>query len=345
MGAFIVRRVLLAAFSSLVISFLSFVVIQLPPGDYADYFAKAEQNRTAIVTSGLEMCCSDEQIEEFREQLGLNQPFLKQYWDWISAMVLRADFGHAQSVGLASQTRPVREIIIEKLPVTVALGMFTVLITWTLAIPIGIYSAVRQHSIGDYAFTFLGFTGLAVPDFLLGLVLLYVFFAFFDQSVGGLFSADYLDAPWSLARVLDLLSHLIIPGIVLGTSGAAGLIRIMRNNLLDELGKPYVVTARAKGMVNWRAIAKYPVRIAFNPFVSTIGYMLPALVGGSVIVSVVLSLPTIGPVLLEALRVEDFQMAGTIILLLGVLTVVGVLISDLLLIVVDPRIKLTGLGK
>ena len=344
MGAYIVRRVLLAAFSCLVISFVSFVVVQLPPGDYADYFAQAEQNRTAILSSGLETCCTKEQIEEFREQLGLNQPFLKQYWDWISAMILRADFGDTQ-FGLAALTRPVREIIIERLPVTIALGMFTILITWTLAIPIGIYSAVRQHSIGDYAFTFLGFTGLAVPDFLLGLVLLYVFFAFFDQSVGGLFSADYLEAPWNLARVLDLLNHMIIPAIVLGTSGAAGLIRIMRNNLLDELGKPYVVTARAKGMVNWRLIAKYPVRIAFNPFVSTIGNMLPALVGGSVIVSVVLGLPTIGPVLLDALRLENFQLGGTIILLLGVLTIVGVLISDLLLIVVDPRIKLTGHGR
>ena len=216
------------------------------------------------------------------------------------------------------------------------------LITWSFAIPVGIYSAVRQHSIGDYTFTFLGFTGLAVPDFLLGLVLMYIAFAYFDHSVGGLFSGDYIYAPWSVGRVIDMLQHLIIPGIVLGTSGTAGLIRIMRNNLLDELGKPYVVTARSKGLVNWKLIVKYPVRVAINPFVSGIGSMLPALVGGSVIVSVVLSLPTLGPALLNALEKEDAETAGTIILLLGALTVVGTLISDLLLVVVDPRIKLTG---
>ena len=191
-------------------------------------------------------------------------------------------------------------------------------------------------------FTLLGFTGLAVPDFLLALVLMYIFFAYFNQSVGGLFSGVYEVAPWSVGKVLDLLQHMIIPAIVMGTSGTAGLIRIMRNNLLDELDKPYVTTARAKGMVNWRVVAKYPVRIAINPFASSIGYMLPALVGGSVIVSIVLSLPTLGPILLEAMQLEDPYTAGAIILMLGALTVVGVLISDLLLILVDPRIRLTG---
>ena len=335
MGAYIVRRIFLAVFTSLVISFLAFVIIQLPPGDYVDYYAQSHYAERYLSGS----CCSEEQKEALREQFGLDQPWAKQYWDWISAIVFRADFGDYL---FQEHKLPVRELIAEKLPVTVALMSFTIVVTWVLAIPIGIYSAIRHHSIGDYAFTFLGFTGLAVPDFLLGLVLLYIFFAFFDQSVGGLFSGNYVDVPWSFGRVLDLLSHMIIPAIVLGTSGTAALIRIMRNNLLDELQKPYVVTARSKGMANWRLVAKYPVRIAFNPFVSTIGTMFPALVGGSVIVSVVLSLPTIGPVLLNALRVEDHQLAGTIILMLGVLTVVGVLVSDLLLVIVDPRIKLTG---
>ena len=193
-------------------------------------------------------------------------------------------------------------MIQKRLPLTIGLAAATLLMTWVFAIPIGIYSAVRQHSIGDYTFTFLGFTGLAVPDFLLGLVLMYLFLAHFNQSVGGIFSGEYQFAPWSVGKVLDLLQHMIIPAIVLGTAGTAGLIRIMRNNLLDEPNKPYVVTARAKGQVEWKLVAKYPVRVAINPFISGIGSMLPALVGGSVIVSIVLSLPTLGPVMLEALQ-------------------------------------------
>ena len=342
MDAYIVRRIFLALFSSLIISVLSFVIIQLPEGDYADFWVENYRYPDGVV-------CTEESMEgckeRFREEHGLNQPLVKQYWDWISGIVFRADFG--DSLIRRGNRTPVAELIAERLPVTIALMSFTIFLTWTLAIPIGIYSAVRHHSVGDYAFTFLGFTGLAVPDFLLGLglVLLYIFFAFFNQSVGGLFSGEYVDVPWTFGRVVDLLKHLIILSIVLGTSGTAGLIRIMRANLLDELDKPYVVTARAKGLAEWKAVAKYPVRVAINPFVSSIGTMLPALVGGSIIVSVVLSLPTLGPVLLTALRTEDPQLSGTIILLLGVLTVVGVLISDLLLVVVDPRIKLTGSGR
>jgi peptide/nickel transport system permease protein len=228
------------------------------------------------------------------------------------------------------------------LPPTIALTLFVIVVTWVFAIPVGIYSAVRQHTIGDYAFTFLGFTGLEIPDFLFALVLMYLLFDLFGTSVGGLFSADYEDAPWSLAQVIDLLKQMIVPGIVLGTAGTAALIRIMRNNLLDELNKPYVVTARAKRLPAWKAIAKYPVRVAINPFISSIGALLPAVVSGSVIVSVVISLPTLGPVMLEAFNSQRPQLGGTIILLLGALTVVGTLISDLLLVVVDPRIRLTG---
>ena len=257
---------------------------------------------------------------------------------------MRGDLGRSFS-GIddtLTQQVPVKQVIEDKLWLTVALTGFTILVTWTFAIPVGIYSAVRQHSVGDYAFTFLGFTGLAVPDFLLGLVLMYVAFAYFNHSVGGLFSADYTNAPWSWAKVYDLIEHLWIPAAVLGTSGTASLIRIMRNNLLDELAKPYVVTARAKGVHPWKVVVRYPVRVAVNPLLSTVGYLLPSLVSGSVIVSVVLSLPTIGPAYLVAVQNEDIYLAGFIVLMLGMLTVVGTLISDILLAVVDPRIKLSG---
>ena len=250
-------------------------------------------------------------------------------------------------LGLSFQYRlevdmPVKQLLEDRLWLTVVLTGFTVIVTWTFALPVGIYSAIRQHSVGDYVFTFLGFSGLAVPDFLLGLVLMYAAFAYFDQSVGGLNSADYANAPWNLGRILDLVNHLWVPAIVLGTSGTAGLIRVMRNNLLDELGKPYVVTARAKGMRPLRAILKYPVRVAVNPLISTVGYLLPSLVSGSIIVSVVLSLPTLGPLLLEAILTEDVFLAGFIILMAGILTVVGTLISDVLLALVDPRIRYTA---
>ena len=214
---------------------------------------------------------------------------------------------------------PVKEIIGDRLWLTIVLSGFTIMVTWMLAIPIGIYSAVRHHSIGDYAFTFIGFAGLAVPDFLLGLVLMYVAYAYFDQSVGGLFSSDYVDLPWSFAKTRDLVAHLWIPAIVLGTSGTASLIRILRNNLLDELAKPYVATALSKGSPYFRVVLKYPVRVAFNPLISTMAYLLPALINGSIIVSMVLSLPTLGPVLLEAIKVEDVGLAGVIILMLSLI--------------------------
>ena len=340
MGAYIVRRTLLAVFTMLVVSFMSYIILQLPEGDVIDLVI--ENYRSEF---GREM--TPEEIEERRHFFGVDQPAVKQYWDWITGILLRADFGTSYTgYGFtASERTPVKTHLRERVPFTIFLTAFTLFFTWSFAIPVGIYSAVRQHSIGDYTFTFLGFTGIAVPDFLLGLVLMYLFFSLFDMSVGGLFSADYRDVAWSFRKLLDLLWHLVIPAIVLGTAGTAGLVRIMRNNLLDELDKPYVVTARAKGMVHWKLIAKYPVRVAINPFVSSIGAMLPALVGGSVIVSVVLSLPTLGPLLLQAIKAEDMPLAAAIILLLGFLTVVGTLVSDLLLVLVDPRIRLTGPGR
>ena len=334
MLAYITRRCLIAIFTMVVISFLSYIIIQLPEGDYVDRYIYMQWYNGMMT----EWPSSEEEYQ-LREEFGLNQPMVVQYWSWISKIVIHGDFGE---VIWGNDREPVNRRISERLPYTIYLTAFTMLLTWSFAIPVGIYSAVRQHSIGDYTFTFLGFTGLAVPDFLLGLVLMYVAFAYFNHSVGGIFSGDYLNAPWSVSRVIDMLKHLIIPGIVLGTAGTAGLIRIMRNNLLDELNKPYVTTARSKGLVNWKLIVKYPVRVAINPFISGIGAMLPALVSGTVIVSVVLSLPTLGPLLLTAIQQQMAEMAGAIILLLGSLTVLGTLISDLLLVVVDPRIKLTG---
>ena len=328
MAEYIVRRILLAALTVALISFLSFVVVQLPEGDYVDWFVED------LMTKGDHISLA--QAQNIREYYGLDKPMLLQYWIWIWKLA-HLNFGY----GFEGQ-KPIEEIIAERLPTTVALTGFTILITWMFAIPVGIYSAVRQHTIGDYAFTFIGFAGLAVPDFLLGLVLMYLAFKYFDFSVGGLFSGEYVYAAWSWGRFFDLLEHLWIPAVVLGTAGTASLIRIMRNNLLDELAKPYVITARAKGLKGWKVVVKYPVRVALNPFISGIGQILPALVSGSVIVSVVLSLPTLGPTLLNAIFRQDMYVAGVIILMLGALTVVGTLISDLMLVVVDPRIKLGG---
>ena len=330
------RRLGLALVTIAAISVLSFVIIQLPKGDYIDNY---------ILTLELEgIPISLEEAEALRAYYGMDKPLAFQYGKWIWRMVWKRDFGYSYQLEI-----PVKKLIGERLLFTVILTGTTVLVTWTFAIPVGIYSAVRQHSVGDYAFTFLGFTGLAVPDFLLGLLLMYIAFAYLDISVGGLFSQEYLTGPlegeasaygWSWGRFVNMLSHLWIPAVVLGTAGTASLIRIMRNNLLDELSRAYVVTARSKGLKSWRVIVKYPVRVAINPLVSGIGYLLPALVGGSVIVSVVMSLPTMGPLLLRALLSQDMFLAGTIILFLGILTIVGTLISDILLVIVDPRIKM-----
>ena len=319
-----------------VISLLTFVVMQLPEGDYVTELIRQAERQVGDDARAYE--------SQMREFYGLDKPAWQQYYRWISRIVTKLEF--ADSFGTLDNTydngRSVKEMLQQPIKLTIALTAFTISLTWLMGIPIGIYSAIRQHTIGDYFFTFIGFSGLAVPDFLLGLVLMYVFYAYFDMSVGGLFSGDYQLAGWGYGKVMDLLRHMIIPAIVLGTSGTAGLIRIMRNNLLDELGRPYVTTARAKGLVGWKTILKYPVRVAINPFISGIGQMLPALVGGSVIVSVVLSLPTVGPILLAGIMRQDTYVVGAIILLLGLLSVIGILISDILLVVVDPRIRLYG---
>jgi peptide/nickel transport system permease protein len=325
---YVVRRLALALLTTWAISVLAFVIIQLPPGDYITAYI-AQMTATGTVVS-------QQLAEALREQYGLDQPMWVQYLRWMR-LVLRGDFGMALEWG-----KPVAEVIGDRLWLTMALSLGAIVITWTLALPIGIYSAVRQYSIGDYLATFVGFVGLAVPSFMIALILMYVGFRYFGANIGGLFSDRFVEAPWSLARVWDLLQHLPLPAIILGLAGTAQLIRIMRANLLDELGKPYVMTARARGLTERRVILKYPVRVALNPFASTIGYLLPYVVSGSIIVSLVLSLPTVGPLLLRALIAQDMFLAGTIVLLLGVLTVLGTLLSDLLLLWIDPRIRMEG---
>jgi peptide/nickel transport system permease protein len=310
------------------VSVLSFVVIQLPPGDYiTSYIAQMSSSGSAV---------SLEEAEALRQQYGLDQPMYVQYTRWM-AMVLRGNFGMAMEYG-----RPVSDVIGDRLALTMVVSIAAIILTWMLALPIGVYSAVRQYSFGDYVATFVGFVGLAVPSFMLALLLMYVGFRYFGTNVGGLFSEELADAPWGMAKFWDLCKHLPLPAIILGLAGTAQLVRIMRANLLDELRKPYVVTARARGLPEWRVILKYPVRVALNPFASTVGYLLPYVVSGSIIVSLVLGLPTVGPLLLKALVAQDMFLAGTIVLLLGLMTVIGTFLSDLLLMWIDPRIRYEG---
>ena len=326
MLAYIGRRALLAVFTVWAISVLSFAIIQLPPGDYVTSYIAQMASMGSMVT--------DEEAQNLRIQYGLGQPIYIQYLKWMRLVVV-GDFGFSME-----WRRPVTEVIGDRLWLTVVVSVAALILTWALALPIGIYSAVRQYSVGDYVATFIGFIGLAVPNFLLALVILYFGFTLFNANVGGLFSPEFQDAPWSAERAWDLVKHLPVPALILGLAGTAQQIRIMRANLLDELRRPYVVTARSKGLTEARVILKYPVRVALNPFASTIGYTLPYIVSGSIIVSLVLSLPTVGPLLLRALISQDMFLAGTIVLLLGVMTVIGTLISDILLVWVDPRIRL-----
>jgi len=308
-----------------IISIISFAIIQLPPGDYLTSYiaALAESGETV----------DEEQIEALRMRYALDQPVYVQYFRWIAGM-LQGDMGMS-----FEWNRPVTDLIGERILLTTIISIVTLLVTWAIAVPIGIYSAVKQYSIGDYAVTFIGFIGLATPNFLLALVCMYIGYAVFDVSAGGLFSAAYQNAPWSLAKLWDLFSHIWIPVLVIGTSGTAGMIRVMRGNLLDELRKQYVLTARAKGVHRVKLILKYPVRIALNPMISTIGWVLPSIVSGATITAVVLGLPTTGPLLLRALMNQDMYLAGSMVMMLSLLTVIGTLISDLLLLWLDPRIR------
>ena len=311
----------------LAISFISFVLIQLPPGDYVTTYIATLAASNEIVDQNT--------AADLRSRFGLDQPMIVQYWKWITNIILYGDFGLS-----FEWQQPVSELIWERMSLTLVLTFSTLLLTWGIALPIGVFSAVKKYSIGDYVVTFFSFLGLAVPSFLLALVLMYFAAVEFGQSVGGLFSEQYQNAPWNFDKFIDFLQHLWIPVVILGVSGTASLIRVMRANMLDELNRPYVTTARAKGLSEFTLLVKYPMRLALNPFSSTIAWLLPNLVSGSIIVAIVMSLPTAGPLLLQSLMSQDMYLAGAFILLICALTVVGSLISDILLALVDPRIRL-----
>lgn len=326
MGKFIFKRTLLMIPTLFAISVVAFMIISLPPGDFVDRMAQEAARDGDTMTRA--------EIEALRETYGLNRPILFQYVNWLWNILSRGDFGTSFSYSL-----PVEDLIWDRLGLTSLLSILTLVFIWTVAIPIGVYSAVRKYSLGDYVATFFGFVGLAVPNFLLALVLMYISFRYFGWSVGGLFSAEFADAPWTLARVGDLLSHIWIPMVVLGTAGTAAVIRTIRANLLDELHRPYVVAARAKGMPEYWVLAKYPIRHSLNPFVSGLNEIFVQIVSGSAIVSVVLGLQTTGPLLLDSLKQEDMFLAATLIMFLSFLTVAGTLFSDILLAWLDPRIR------
>lgn len=325
MSGYIFRRLLGMIPTLAIISVIVFVLIQLPPGDIVT------ANLASLQSQGMEV--SEEQIQALRAQYNLDKSMPMQYFHWITNFV-QGDMGYSVSFN-----QPVNSLIWERLGYTVLIALASLLFTWALAIPIGIYSAVRQYSFGDYAFTLIGLLGLATPNFMLALILMYLGYTWFGVSVGGLFSPEFAEAPWSSEKLVDLLKHIWIPMIVIGTAGTASIMRVMRANLLDELNKPYVVTARAKGVRPIKLVLKYPVRIAINPFISTIGWLLPTLISGEAIVSIVLNLPTAGPLLLQALLSQDMYLAGSFIMLLSILTVLGMLLSDILLAVLDPRIR------
>lgn len=325
MLGYIARRILYAIPTIILVSIVSFMIIQLPPGDYlTSYIAQLSQSGVTV---------DEATIASLTKRYGLDQPIYVQYFKWVWGM-LHGDFGQS-----FEWNRPVSSLIWERLALTFVVSLFTMLFTWVVSFPVGVYSATHQYSIGDYIVTFLGFIGIATPNFMLALVLMWIAYAYFGQSVGGLFSPAFVEAPWSMAKFVDMLRHLWIPVIVIGLGGTAGLIRTLRANLLDELSRPYVVTARAKGVPEGRLLYKYPVRIALIPFISTVGWSLPGLISGETITAVVLSLPTTGPLLLRALQSQDMYLAGSFIMLLSILTIIGTLVSDILLAWLDPRIR------
>jgi peptide/nickel transport system permease protein len=306
---------------------VSFAIIVLPPGDYLTSYVTQLEAQGGDVT--------DDQVAALRAAYGLGQPEYQQYLKWMRGMLTEGDMGRS-----FAWRAPVSDLIMERLGMTLLTGLGATVIVYLIAIPIGIYSAVRQYSIGDYIATFIGFIGLAIPNFLLALVLMMLFYKWFDVSVAGLYSPEYQSAPWSWAKFGDLLIHLPVPIFVIGIAGTASIIRVMRATMLDELNQPYVETARAKGVSEFKLLIRYPVRVALNPIISTIGWLLPFMFSGSVITAIVLNLPTVGPVLLQSLVTEDMFLAAGIVLILTALTIVGTFISDLLLMWIDPRIRL-----
>ena len=322
---YIVSRAAYMILVLFLVSIVAFILIQLPPGDFLT------QRILQLQASGTSV--SQEQIQALTRQYGLDLPMHRQYLKWFGG-VLRGNFGMS-----FQYRRPVAELIGDRLALTVAVSLFTLMFTFVVAIPVGIYSATHQYSAGDYAVTTIGFLGLAIPNFLLALILMLGANSIFGISVGGLFSPDYQLEPWSFGKFLDMLKHLPVPIIVIGTAGTAGLIRVMRGSLLDELRKQYVITARAKGLKEGEVLFKYPVRIALNPVMSTIGWALPAIISGETITAIVLDLQTTGPLLVQSLINQDMYLAGSFVMILSFLTVIGTFVSDILLVMLDPRIR------
>jgi peptide/nickel transport system permease protein len=323
---FLIKRLGFIAVNLVVVSLVAFIIIELPPGDYLTAYA------ATLAASGDSV--DEAQLDALKVRYGLNLPIHQRYLKWVTG-ILRGDFGYS-----FGWNKPVSELLWERLGLTVAVTFSSLMVTWIIGFIVGIYSATHQYSIGDYVFTGISFIGLGVPDFLIAMVLLWVGFKYFGTNVGGLFSQQYQVAPWSWGKFVDMLKHLWVALIVLGVGGSASMIRIMRANLLDELSKPYVETARAKGVAESKMLMRYPVRLALNPFISTAGWALPGLINGATIISVVLSLPTTGPLLLNALMVQDMYLAASFVLVLSVLTIIGTLLSDIVLAWLDPRIRL-----
>jgi peptide/nickel transport system permease protein len=328
MFAYIVRRILLMIPTLIAISIIVFTIIKLPPGDYLESYVAELQAQGETV--------DQKEIDFLRQQYGFDDPAYIQYFKWVTGMV-QGDFGFSFEYRL-----PVSKVIGDRMLLTIMLSLVTIAFTWILAFPIGMYSATHQYSWGDYGLTFIGLIGLATPNFLLALLLLYLANVTFGTSIGGLMDPRYLNLPWSWGKAVSVLEHLWIPVIVIGTGGTAGMIRRLRANLLDELQKPYVVTGRAKGLHPFKLLVKYPLRVAINFFVADIGSLLPAVISGAEITAIVLSLPTTGPMMIQALQSQDMYLAGSFLMFLSSLTVVGVLISDIALAVLDPRIRLHG---
>jgi peptide/nickel transport system permease protein len=329
MLGYILRRILFMIPTLLVISVISFVVIQLPPGDFlTTYAAQLSEMGDTI---------DQQAIEALEERYGLGQPIYVQYYKWMSGIILRGDWGQSME-----WHKPVKELIWERIGLTMALSLVAILVSWFVAIPVGVYSATHQYSIPDYAMSVISFIGAGTPGFMIALVVMWLAMTRLNLNVGGLFSSDYLLAPWSLDKVIDMLKHIWIPVVIIAISSTAGSIRTTRANLLDELNKPYVETARAKGLKEGKLVWKYPVRVALNPFFSTVGWSLASLISGQTLVAYVLSLQTTGPMMLRALMSQDMYLAGSFLLLLSAMTVIGTLISDVLLAWVDPRIRLGG---
>ena len=332
MLSFITQRVVILAALLIVLSIVAFILIELPPGDFLTTYVER------LKIEGHEV--SKDEVEKLSQIYGLDQPAHTRYLLWVRKIVLRGDFGRS-----LQHDRPVNELISERLLLTVVISVCTIVVVWLIAVPIGIYSATRQYSFFDYFWTFVGVVGLGTPNFLLALLVLWLAFLWLGISAVGIQSPDFISAPWSVARVLDLLKRVWVPVLVIGLTSTAGLIRIMRGTLLDELKKQYVIVARAKGLSESRIVFKYSLRIAINPLISTIGWMLPAIFSGETLVAIVLNLHTIGPLLLQALLNQDMYLAGSIVLILGFLTLVGTLVSDVMLIWVDPRIRYGGVSR